>query len=168
MRRALQMIGLVMAAGVLSSCAPWSTYPPVETTGRFTKPTFEPMPTVMATAIRFAQEKYVKDQNLPINLPEGTPAQAYQKVFEKLGKGEGHTDPAKKALHITQVRTRGFDAQVDLIYPRADGLHQQVTLTLRGNALFKYRVVSERPWRLRDVTPPAPSYVPIPEKNPPE
>lgn len=154
---------------VLAACAPSSTYPPVETTARLTKPTFEPVPTVIATAIRYAQQNYVKDQDVAINLPPGVPAEAYDKVFAKLEGGRPMTVEGEPALHITEVRTRNFNAQVDMIYPRADGLNQFVTLTMKRSVLENYHVVRARPWQLRDVTAMAPNYVapPVEEQESP-
>jgi hypothetical protein len=144
---------------ILAACAPSSTYPPVETTARLTKPTFEPVPTVIATAIRYAQENYTKDQDVAINLPPGVPAAAYDKVFAKLGGGRPMMNPDEPAIHITEVRTRNFNAQVDMIYPRADGLNQFVTLSMKRSVLENYRVERARPWQLRDVASMAPNYV---------
>jgi hypothetical protein len=150
----------------LSACAPSATYPPVETTAKLTKPTFEPMPTVMAAAIKFTRENYTKDLDLPINLPAGMPPQAYDKVFAKLGDGRPMTTAGEPAIHITEVRTRTFNAQVDLIYPRRDGFNQFITLTMKRSVLENYRVDRVRPWQLRDVTAMTPNYVAPPP--PPE
>lgn len=148
----------------LIGCSPSGTYPPVEITGKLIKPTHEPIPTLMAVAIRYARENYGKDQDLAINLPAGTTAEAYETVFKKVGGGRPMMDSGEKAIHIQEVRSRNFNAQVDLIYPRADGLNQLVTLTLHRGMLEKYRVERARAWQIRDVEAPEPSYVPTAAK----
>lgn len=149
---------LVIAAG----CAPMSTYPPVETKAQasLTKATYEPVPTVMAAALRYADEHYANDRDMAINLPPGAGWEAYDKVIDKLGWGRPMTDPAEPAFHIKEVRTRMMDAQVDMVYPKASGLNQLVTLTLRRSVTENYHVKSTRPWQLRDVELPEPHYVP--------
>src|SRR5262249_35643865 len=69
----------------LSACASKATYPPIETTTRFAPSTSEPVPTVIATAIKYAKLKYLNDEDVAINLPAGIPARTYDKVFAKLG-----------------------------------------------------------------------------------
>lgn len=158
--------GLIL---LLNACAPSATYPPVETTAKLAKPTFEPVPTVLATAIRFVQENYTKGQDLAINLPQGVPAEAYDKVFEKLGGGRPMMIPDEPAIHIQEVRTRNFNAQADVIYARADGFNQLVTLTMKRTMFENFRVERVRPWQLRDVMAMAPNYVAPPTPpTPPE
>jgi hypothetical protein len=153
---------VVGAAG----CSPWSTYPPVETSmaQRMSKPTFEPVPTVMTVAVQYAKDHFMQGHDFAINLPEGTPADVYEKVFHKLGFGRPMVMPNEAALHIQEVRTRGFNAQVDVIYPRTDGLNQMATLTMSRGALDKYKVTDVRIWQSRNLQLPAPHYVaPPPE-----
>jgi len=58
------------------------------------------------------------------------------------------------------VRTRAFDAQIDVIYPRPDGLNQLVTLTMQREVFKDWRVTTTRPWQIRNVEAPAANYVP--------
>jgi hypothetical protein len=57
------------------------------------------------------------------------------------------------------VRTRAFEAEVDVVYPRADGLNQLVTLELERELFKDWRVKSARPWQLRNVEMPEPTYI---------
>jgi hypothetical protein len=126
-----------------------------------TSETFEPLPTVMALAIDYARAEYVPGKDYPVNLPAGSGWQSYEKVFEKT---QGDDTPMKTvgeaALHITQVRTRAFDAEVDLVYPRGDGLNQLVTMKLNREVFEDWRVISARLWQIRDVEIPDPTYTP--------
>jgi hypothetical protein len=163
------MVALTLAlSAILPACAPWSTYPPVETkmAQKVTKPTFEPVPTVMAVAVNYAKDRYLNGQDVAINLPEGAAADAYEKLFRKLGYGRPMTMPGEPNITIQEVRTRGLNAQTDVVYQRADGLYQLVTLTMSRGALDKYKVTETRVWQLRNVPAPTPHYVPPPVEEP--
>lgn len=157
------LVAVGAALIVVWGCAPSATYPPVETTAKLAKPTFEPVPTVLATAIRFVQENYTHDQDLAINLPQGVPAEAYDAVFAKLGGGRPMTLAGEPAIHIQEVRTRNFNAQADVIYPRADGFNQLATITMKRTVFQNYRVERVRPWQLPDVVAMTPNYVAPPQ-----
>ena len=148
---------------LFAGCSPWATYPPVEVkpAQAMTSETFEPLPTVMALAIDYARAECVPGKNYPVNLPAGSGWQSYEKVFEKT---QGDDTPMKTvgepALHITQVRTRAFDAEVDLVYPRGDGLNQLVTISLNREVFKDWRVMSARLWQIRSIEIPDPTYTP--------
>ncbi|MCI0366497.1 MAG: hypothetical protein L0219_21760 [Phycisphaerales bacterium] len=162
----LPVVVIAALSIIFVGCARQATYPPVEVTAKLVKPTSEPIPSVMAAAIRYAREMYVKGQDMAINLPAGMPAEVYERVFGKIGGGRPMTSAGEKAIHIQEVRTRSSDAQVDLIYPRQDGFNQFVTLTLHRELLSSFRVKSAKAWQLRDVKTPEPGYVaPAPESE---
>jgi hypothetical protein len=153
---------IALPIALLTGCSPWATYPPVEskTAQALTKPTFEPVPTVMAVAIDYARDNYTPGKELPINLPDGADWEVYDKVFTKLAHGgTPMTKRGEPALCIQEVRTRAFEAQVDVVYPRADGLNQLVTLSLEREVFKDWRVKSARPWQIRNVEMPDPHYV---------
>jgi len=158
----LRFLTLLIAMSLLGACSPWSTYPPIEvkTATKLSRETWEPVPTVMAVAVKYAREHFTPDEDLPVNLPEGTPAAVYDKVFLKLGYGRPLLNAGEKAVHIKEVRTRGFNAQVDLIYTKSTGMNQLVTLTLSRTLVESWRVTGSRPWQLRDFQAPPPNYVP--------
>lgn len=161
---------IILGCGGLAfaGCAQWATYPPVETKAArmMTRAeTAEPLPTIMALSIDYVRTEYVAGQDLPVNLPAGTSAEAYNKIFSKVKDGRGGTTihpmtkPGEPAICITEVRTRAFDAEVDVIYPRADGLNQLATLKLQREVFKEWAVKSARPWQLRNVQLPEPTYV---------
>lgn len=155
---------VVCAFGLIApGCTQWSTYPPVETTKALTnRPAARPVPAIMTTSIEYAQERYLSGEDAAINLPEGTSAQAYDAVFAKLDGGRPMLIANEPTIHIQEVRTRGFDAQTDLIYQKSDGFYQMVTLTLRGNMMEQYRVTGARTWQIRNMAAPGPHYIPPP------
>jgi len=174
--RLLYSIVFCGLSGGFAGCAQWATYPPVETKAArmMTRAeTAEPLPTIMALAIDYVRDEYLPGQNLPVNLPTGTSWEAYNKTFSRVKDGKGGTTinpmtkPGEPAICITEVRTRAFDAEVDVIYPRADGLNQLATLKLQREVFKEWAVKSARPWQIRNVQLPDPTYVapPVAEPN---
>lgn len=162
------IIGCAIMVSFSGGCQQWSTYPPVEVTSRLQRPAAEPLPTIIADSIKYTREHYTNGQDLPINLPTGMPASVYDKVIAHLGAGQPMQSSGEKAVHITEVRTRGFDAAVDLMYPRSDTLYQPVTLTLQRSVLAGWRVIATRTWQYKDATPPGPNFTapPVEPENP--
>lgn len=160
-RFAVLALGLVALAG-FSGCSSWSTYPPVETKAAqvFSQPTREPVPTIIAAALNYARREYTPDKNLPINLPAGCSWEVYHRVFERVsGEPRPMLKAGEPAIAITEVRTRLWEAEVDLIYPRGDGLNQLVTIHVERNATEPWRVKSARLWQIRNEAMPDPNYV---------
>ncbi len=162
--RPIRFAALLGLAAALSGCARWATHPPIEGTERSGGPSVEPIPSLMADAIRFAHDRYGGQDDVIINLPEGTPAAVYEMVTERLGSGRPMMASSERAYHVTEVRVRGLDAQVDLLSPRKDGYYHFVTISFRLDLLHGYRVASTRLWRIRE-EPLPPNYKPRP---PPE
>ena len=162
--RCAVVLGLL--AALTAGCQQYATYPPVEITAKLQRPAAEPVPTIIATSVQYARDNFVASKTLPINLPEGVPPSVYDKVFTHLGGGQPLQSPEEEAIHITEIRTRGMDAQVDMTYPRTDGLYQLVTLTLQHSLMQKWHVKSMRKWALRDVEAPKPNYVARPAPPP--
>ncbi len=158
----------------ITGCASFSTYPPVEITGGLTNPSFEPLPTLMAESIRFAYEHYGHgEEDFAINLPEGVPPEIYSRVIRKLG-GRGHpmTEPGENAYHVLQIRSRGTEAEVDLVYPRTGSIYEMVTLKFSRRLVEGWVVLSSRLWRIHVDTPtmnyipPEPTTLPEPVTEP--
>jgi hypothetical protein len=161
----MRHISLMTAVVFLASCAPMSTYPPVEYAAatKITRPTFEPVPTVMAVAIEYARQHLTPDSDPAINLPRGAGPEVYEKIIKKLdGEGRPMTRSDEPAIHIVEVRTRGFHGEVDMIYTKPEGFNDFVTLFLRRSAVENWHVDRTRPWRMRSITLPQPNYVPPP------
>ncbi|UCD74535.1 MAG: hypothetical protein JSV91_12195 [Phycisphaerales bacterium] len=160
--RAARLALLISVSLMLAGCTAWATYPPVEGTFELNKPTLEPIPTLMAEAIRFAREHYASDHALVVNLPPDTPAEVYDKVLEVLGDGRPMTAEGEPAFHVQTVRVRALNAEVDVIYPRQSDMHELVTIRFKKKVWGQYEVDNTRLWRF-EVEPPGPLYVPPPE-----
>ncbi|HWB20470.1 MAG TPA: hypothetical protein VG711_09240 [Phycisphaerales bacterium] len=167
MKMPRMLLCLLSTSIFCAACAPWASYPPVETTAKFTKATYEPIPTLMTEGIRCMNERYgEKSGDFAFNLPAGTPAKVYDTVIQRLGGGHPLSNPAEPAYHITQVRSRDLDGEVDVIFPGADGVYQSATIKLHKELVGPYQVTDVRIWHF-PVQPPAPNYPPpMPEGEP--
>lgn len=151
-------LGLMMTPG----CSGWATYPPIEGATQLGHPKLEPVPTIMAEAVRYAHNRYVRTDEIIFNLPEGTPPEIYDSVILRLGgNARPLLEPGTPAVHVNAVRVRALEAQADVVYPRPDGHYELVTLYMRQKFLHKYEIRDTRLWRIQ-VTPPQPRYEPAP------
>lgn len=151
---------LLMSSLAQIGCKAGSTYPSPNMTGTLIDPTMEPLPTLMAKAIRFAHIRYGEgSEDFAINLPEGTPHEVYSRVIRKLGGGHPQTDPAEPAYHILEIRSKRLEAEVDIIYPREGSIYELVTISLSRRLVEGWVVLSSRLWRTQ-VRHPGPNYVP--------
>ena len=142
----------------LAGCASTSTYPPSPGFADSVDASVEPIPTLMAEAIRYAQIHYGQvGEDIAINLPPGTPSSVYNAVAQQLGNGHPQFDSAEPAYHIVEVRLKTMAADVDIYYPRKGLYHEFVTMSFTQNLIGKYKVKHTRLWRLTK-NPPEPNY----------
>ncbi len=141
---------------VTAGCTPWATYPPVEGSVDLSDPDLSPIPELMADAIRYTHTRDGREGEIVFNLPPGTPRSVYQAVIKRLGEGRAMTDPAEVAYHVTEIRVRTLESEVDVIHARPDdGTPEQMTIAFRQNLLTGFRVERVRAWRYPvDVPPP--------------
>lgn len=155
--RASILIGFLI---LIPGCVSWSSYPPLKMTDRMINPSNEPMPTLMTGAIRFAYFHYGSgEEDFAINLPEGVSHEIYTRVIRKLEIGHPMTDPNETAYHVLEIRIRGVEAEVDLLYPRSGSIYEMVTISFRRRLIEGWRVFTSRLWRVH-VDRPQPNYVP--------
>lgn len=160
-RKTVLFLLLLVASLHFGGCAAWTTYPPIPGALRVGHPELEPLPTIMAEAIRYSNERYLELEEPVFNLPEGVSERAYDSVTRRLRAGRPMHDPNEPAMHVREIRVRGTDAQADVIFPREDGLYQLVTLYMKQRPVNRYEVQDTRLWRIY-VQPPQPNY-PAPE-----
>ena len=79
----MRLIPITLIAFMLAGCAPYASYPPIENTAAVTDPTFEPVPTVITTAIEWARARESSSNEEPTSaflLPVGTSNKAYEQI----------------------------------------------------------------------------------------
>jgi hypothetical protein len=169
-------LALVVTA-MFGGCQQFATYPGVEVTSGFQRADAEPVPTILACSARYARDRYMNGEMLPINLPEKTPASVYDKTIAHLTSDKNvelvpecrpMIFPEEPAIHFTEIRTRAMHAQVDMIYPTSGGFYQFVTLTLERSVLEPWRVKGERKWLVRKIEVPVPNFEPAPPEEDPK
>jgi len=154
---------LVMLAA-LPACTPWATYPKAEGGSvNLGGPGMEPIPTLETEAIRYAHGRWGGATEPVINLPPGTPSTVYDLVIKRLGKGRPMREAGEPAFEVREIRVRGFDAEVDLVYPGAEGFHQLATVNFKRDALGHFTATDARIWRVH-AEPGPPNYTPAPPK----
>lgn len=155
-RRATLLSAMTLTAAtfatILTGCTPWATYPRVEGARELSHPTVEPVPVLMTEAIRWAHATHGRGRAFSINLPAETPISVYDTVLHRLGGGKPQTEPDEWTYHLLQVRSRGLNGEVDLLYPTAregiaTGRYEFITLHLRGG-VTGWSVTTSRIWRI--------------------
>lgn len=106
-----------------------------------------------------------------INLPPATRPETYRRVVDEVGLGAVMLTPETQGLptyYLGRVFIMGDEASVDVIRPvkefsTSDKItYQAITVRFRGG-LKPWTVISNTPWTLGAVSPPAPNfYVPEP------
>jgi hypothetical protein len=143
MLRTLLRIPLLIA---LAGCASTATYPP--TAGRATVAgNTPPLPQVMASALRYAQQRGNPNAQMVFNLPPDTLETAWIDVGRRLGDGaRPMTEQDKDAFTVQQVRVNGGQAEVDVVYPSPEGVYQILTVHLEGGIGADYRPMFVQRW----------------------
>ena len=131
---------------VLAGCAASATYPP--TAGKAVLPAnTPPLPQVMASALRYAQQRGNPNAALVFNLPPNTLQAAWDDVARRLGDGtRPMTVDDKEAFTVRQVRLDGGKAEVDVVYPTPEGVYQIMTVHLEGAFGVDFRPMFVQRW----------------------
>jgi len=144
----------------LSACAATATYPPTAGNATVTGNT-PPLPQIMASALRYAQQRGNPNEQLVFNLPPNTLQSAWDDVARRLGDGcRPMTAADKDAYTVRQVRINGGKAEVDIVYPSPEGVYQIMTVHLEGGFGTDYRPMYVQRWLIPSkqqvFNPPAP------------
>ena len=142
----LRNLTVLVTTIVLSACATMATYPPTAGTGGVTA-TQPPLPQVMASALRYAQQRCNPNAPLVFNLPPRTLQAAWDDVAKRLGDGaRPMTASDKEAFTVRQLRLNGGQAEVDVVYPSPEGVYQIMTVHLEGAFGVDYRPQYTQRW----------------------
>tara|TARA_B100001750_G_C15433391_1_gene559522 strand:+ start:230 stop:754 length:525 start_codon:yes stop_codon:yes gene_type:complete len=153
------------------SCTPIATYPPIEnrTAKKFTEKVSEPVPTILATTIKYAFDKFGGMETIVFNLPEGLDEKIYSRVIKRLNNATAITDDKQAAYHIVQLRVRGLKAEADVLFPAlgwdeggwlsADHTseYRMATIHLEGSLVDEWKVTRDRVWRVPVTEIPSPN-----------
>ena len=164
MRNSISAILLLALCLAAAGCTPWATYPPIKGAAGINNPKLEPIPELMADAIRHAHEQAGGGDAIVFNLPEGTPAEVYDRVASKLDNAQPMRESGEAAYHVTEVRVRATDAEVDLIFQAEQDVPQLMTVKLKQHFVGGWQVVDSRIWRIPQQLPP-PYYTPPAEPD---
>jgi hypothetical protein len=154
--RSIRLIALT--ALVAAGCAPYATYPPIEVTSGLAGPTMEPFPALMAQAIQATHEAHGGGApDFAYNLPPGSPRRLYGDVQRRLGAGHAMGREGESAYHVTVVRARGTEAEVDMVVPQPGGTYGLLTISFHNKLGKGWYVRGQREWAIH-VEAPSPTY----------
>ncbi len=137
---------LASALLVLAACASTATYPPTSGRASVTGNT-PPLPQLMASSLRYAQQRGNPNAPMVFNLPPETLGTAWDDVGRRLGDGaRPMTANDKDAFTVQQVRLNGGQAEVDIVYPSPEGVYQILTVYLEGALGADYRPMYVQRW----------------------
>ena len=142
----LRNLSVLLASLFLGACATMATYPPTAGSGGVTA-TQPPLPQIMASALRYAQQRGNPNAPLVFNLPPRTLQAAWDDVAKRLGDGaRAMTEGDKEAFTVRQLRLNGGQAEVDIVYPSPEGVFQIMTVHLEGAFGVDYRPMYTQRW----------------------
>ena len=148
----MRWIIVPVACALVAGCAPYSSYPPVEKTSGLTHTSFEPVPTIMVTALEWGrgmETGIVSEEPLAFTLPRDSSEGTYLKIEKKI-EGSRRAEDGQPAIAIRSVRVRGFDADVDISVPRDRGEPILYTVNLKSKPFQQWEVVGHRRWRFHE------------------
>ena len=161
------LLGLLSLV-IVAACAPYATYPPVAG-GRSLAAGVYPIPQVMAKSLQTAYEKTAPtlddgsgQPDLVYSLPVGVPEGIWGQVgVDSEIEGARQLDEASYAegvpfWAVEQVRVRNHRAEVDVIFPVADGF-ERATVILDSDPFTAFEVTFFQRWR---VPVPRPAFTP--------
>ncbi len=129
--KALSFTAAIAVALSISGCTATMTYPEYEGAPK-ADPSLQPMPNLMADALKFAHQRTAPEQELVFNLPPTTPVQVWRGVAKRLGIGRPMTAGDTLVWSVRQVRLSGGRAEVDVVYP-TNGIYQIATVHFVGS-----------------------------------
>lgn len=128
---AISLTAVFVSALFLSGCAASMTYPEYAGAPK-ADPSLQPMPNLMADALKFSHQRTSPEQELVFNLPPTTPVQVWRGVGKRLDIGRPMTASDTMVWSVRQVRLSGGRAEVDVVYP-TQGIYQIATVHFVGS-----------------------------------
>ncbi|MSR44619.1 MAG: hypothetical protein EXS15_04570 [Phycisphaerales bacterium] len=131
--RSCFVLALLVVASVcfMNGCISSMTYPEYPGAPK-ADPSLQPMPNLMADALKLAHQRVGGSTELVYNLPSTTPVQVWQGVGKRVGVGRPMVSGDALVWSVAQVRLNGGRAEVDVIYP-TDGIYRLATVHFEGS-----------------------------------
>ncbi len=145
---------------VVVGCTPIATYPPVENgvAITFSNSENEPVPTIIAESLLYANKCFGGVDGIVFYLPEGMSNETYVAVCAKLDGATPLHSPEQVAYYITSLRKRPFHAEVDMVFPSTTGQYEQATIYLSSSVIDPWKVTRNRVWLVPVKELPLPNY----------
>ncbi len=128
--RAACLAIVVLGAVIVAGCTPSMTYPAYPGAPK-ADPSMQPMPSLMADAIKFAHQQLSPNSEIVIDLPAMTPKQVWRQVLKSCAPCRPMTPSDKVVWSVRQVKLSGGKAEVDVVYP-AEGIYRLATVHFTG------------------------------------
>jgi hypothetical protein len=132
--RALAPVVVIASVAMMplaGGCTAVMTYPSYPGAPK-ADPSMQPMPDLMADALKFAHQRLAPSSELIVNLPPTTPKQVWRGVLKRDQPCRPMGPSDTRAWTIQQVRLSGGKAEVDIVYP-TDGIFQLATVHFTGS-----------------------------------
>ena len=128
--RALCALALMTLAHMGTGCTAVMTYPSYPGAAK-ADPSMQPMPDLMADALKFAHQRLAPTTELVVNLPPTTPKQVWRGVIKRDQPCRPMGPSDSRAWSVQQVRLSGGTAEVDVVYP-TESIFQLATVHFTG------------------------------------
>ncbi|MSR29204.1 MAG: hypothetical protein EXS03_06495 [Phycisphaerales bacterium] len=146
----MALIALAFAVAV-PGCTSVMTYPEYPGAPR-ADPSLQPMPNLMADALKFAHERLAPGTELVVNLPPTTPRQVWRGVVKRDEPCRPMAATDTIAWTVQQVRLSGGKAEVDVVYPTT-GIYQLATVHFAGSTGQPFYPTQLQLWLVPVVAP---------------
>ena len=106
---------------------------------------------VAAKAIDYVIMETPLEGTVQLTMPAGTDSLTYEAVSVLLATGQvtkATGEEGAATIRVTNVRVRGYNAEVDAVRARADGPEQLVTVTLGWYTFDGWKAERIRAWRI--------------------
>jgi len=155
---------LLLSSAAVTGCSPWSTFPSDGSTSVIEYPELPPIPGLIARALGRVHDLEGRDGPVVFNLPADSPYHLFTKVRRELGEDSVmQMTPDQEAVHLSQIRLRATDAEVDVTSRGSDGVPVVTTLSFSRAVFGGWQLERTRVWRIR-ATIPEPGY-PVAEER---
>jgi len=155
---------LLLSSVAVTGCSPWSTFPSDGSTSVIEYPELPPIPGLIARALGRVHDLEGREGPVVFNMPADSPYHLFTKVRRELGEDSViQMTSDQEAVHLSQIRLRATDAEIDVTSRGPDGVPVVTTLSFSRAVFGGWQLERTRVWRIR-ATIPEPGY-PVAEER---